>query len=47
VNGKKVNIPSYLVRVGDQIQVKEKSMKLNRLSKQSGRLHEGVPECSK
>ncbi|MCD6153097.1 MAG: 30S ribosomal protein S4 [Syntrophobacterales bacterium] len=31
VNGKKVNIPSYLLRVGDQIQVKEKSKKVNRI----------------
>lgn len=28
VNGKKVNIPSYLVKVGDAIQVKEKSRKV-------------------
>jgi small subunit ribosomal protein S4 len=28
VNGSKVNIPSYLVKVGDTIQVKEKSRKI-------------------
>ncbi len=28
VNGKKVNIPSYLVKVGDSINVKEKSRKV-------------------
>jgi len=31
VNGKKVNIPSYLVEVGDEIQVVEKSRKLTRI----------------
>ncbi len=30
VNGKKVNIPSYLVRVGDVIEVKEKSLSIQR-----------------
>jgi small subunit ribosomal protein S4 len=30
VNGKKVNIPSYLVRVGDVIEVKEKSRSTTR-----------------
>jgi small subunit ribosomal protein S4 len=28
INGKKMNIPSYLVKVGDVIQVREKSQKL-------------------
>jgi small subunit ribosomal protein S4 len=32
VNGKKVNIPSYQVRVGDKITVKEKSRKVNRIN---------------
>ncbi len=32
VNGKKVNIPSYLVTVGDAIQVKEKSRTVGRIS---------------
>ncbi|MBN1829182.1 MAG: 30S ribosomal protein S4 [Deltaproteobacteria bacterium] len=31
VNGRKVNIPSYLVRVGDAIQVKEKSRSMTRI----------------
>lgn len=31
VNGKKVNIPSYLVRVGDEIAVKESSLKSEKL----------------
>ena len=29
VNGKKVNIPSYIVKAGDVIKVKEKSQKLS------------------
>ncbi|MBR1757000.1 MAG: 30S ribosomal protein S4, partial [Alphaproteobacteria bacterium] len=29
VNGKKVNIPSYMVKVGDVIEVREKSKKLS------------------
>lgn len=32
VNGKKVNIPSYQVRVGDKISVKERSRKVARIS---------------
>ena len=31
VNGKKVNIPSYLVRVGDVIEVREKSRKITKV----------------
>jgi small subunit ribosomal protein S4 len=31
VNGKKVNVPSYLVTVGDQIRVKEKGRKVSRI----------------
>jgi small subunit ribosomal protein S4 len=31
VNGKKVNIPSYLIKVGDTIQVKEKSRTVGRI----------------
>jgi small subunit ribosomal protein S4 len=31
VNGKRVNIPSYLVTVGDQIRVKEKGRKVSRI----------------
>jgi small subunit ribosomal protein S4 len=32
VNGKKVNIPSYLVKVGDEISVKEKSRSIIRVT---------------
>jgi small subunit ribosomal protein S4 len=32
VNGKKVNIPSFLVKVGDAIEVKEKSKKVTAIS---------------
>jgi small subunit ribosomal protein S4 len=31
VNGRKVNIPSYMVRVGDEVQVREKSRKMSRI----------------
>jgi small subunit ribosomal protein S4 len=31
VNGKKVNVPSYLVTVGDQIRLKEKGRKVSRI----------------
>jgi small subunit ribosomal protein S4 len=32
INGKKVNIPSYLVRPGDEVTVKEKSRKVTRIT---------------
>jgi small subunit ribosomal protein S4 len=32
VNGKKVNVPSFLVKVGDAIEVKEKSKKITAIS---------------
>jgi small subunit ribosomal protein S4 len=32
VNGKKVNIPSFLVKVGDSIEVKEKSRKISAIA---------------
>jgi len=32
VNGKKVNIPSYLTKAGDVIEVKEKSKKIQAIS---------------
>ncbi len=32
INGKKVNIPSYLVRIGDEVTVKEKSRKVTRIT---------------
>ncbi len=38
VNGKKVNIPSYLVKVGDVITIKEKSRKLYPILKSMGKL---------
>lgn len=31
LNGKKVNIPSFMVRIGDQIQVREKSRKIQKV----------------
>jgi small subunit ribosomal protein S4 len=31
VNGKKVNIPSYLVKIGDVVEVREKSRKIQAL----------------
>lgn len=31
VNGRKVNIPSYMVRVGDEVQIREKSRKMSRI----------------
>src|SRR5579884_4290096 len=36
VNGKKVNIPSYLVRTGDVVAVREKSRKVNRIVESMG-----------
>jgi small subunit ribosomal protein S4 len=45
VNGKKVNIPSYTVRVGDVISVKEKSRQATRvLSALEGVQRRGVPD---
>jgi small subunit ribosomal protein S4 len=45
VNGKKVNIPSYTVRVGDQISVKEASRQMARvLSAMEGSQRRGVPD---
>lgn len=38
VNGKKVNIPSYLVRVGDVIEVREKSRKVTKVSEAMGKV---------
>ncbi len=39
VNGKKVNIPSYLVSSGDEIQVKDKSKKLAGVHESMKRVH--------
>jgi small subunit ribosomal protein S4 len=45
VNGKKVNIPSYTVRAGDVISVKEPSRQMGRvLSAMEGAQRRGVPE---
>jgi small subunit ribosomal protein S4 len=45
VNGKKVNIPSYSVRLGDVISIREKSRQMGRvLSALDGALRRGVPE---
>jgi small subunit ribosomal protein S4 len=45
VNGKRVNIPSYLVRVGDEISVKEESRQMARvLTAMEGAQRRGVPE---
>ena len=45
VNGKRVNIPSYLVRVGDVISLREGSRQMERvLSALEGAQRRGVPE---
>ena len=45
VNGRKVNIPSYTVRVGDVISVKEPSRQMTRvLSAMEGSQRRGVPD---
>ncbi|TMB74618.1 MAG: 30S ribosomal protein S4 [Deltaproteobacteria bacterium] len=45
VNGKRVNIPSYFVRVGDVVSVKEQSRQMTRvLSAMEGSQRRGVPE---
>lgn len=45
VNGKKVNIPSYVVRVGDVVSVREKSRQLGHvLSAMEGSQRRGVPD---
>ena len=45
VNGKRVNIPSYLVRAGDVVAVKEQSRQIGRvLSAMEGSQRRGVPE---
>jgi small subunit ribosomal protein S4 len=45
VNGKRVNIPSYVVRVGDEVSVKEESRQMARiLSAMEGAQRRGVPE---
>src|SRR5215468_11164029 len=45
VNGKRVNIPSYLVRTGDVVAVPEKSRKVNRIVESLGAVdRRGVPQ---
>jgi small subunit ribosomal protein S4 len=45
VNGKKVNIPSYTVRVGDQVSVKEPSRQIGRVqSAMEGAQRRGIPD---
>src|SRR5262249_5652448 len=45
VNGRKVNIPSYLVRIGDAIEVKESSRKIGRIVDSLGAVERrGVPQ---
>jgi small subunit ribosomal protein S4 len=45
INGKRVNIPSYLVRAGDQIEVRDKSRKINRIVDSIGAVdRRGVPQ---
>jgi small subunit ribosomal protein S4 len=45
VNGKRVNIPSYVIRVGDEVSVKEDSRQMARvLTAMEGAQRRGVPE---
>jgi small subunit ribosomal protein S4 len=45
VNGKKVNIPSYTVRVGDVVSIKESSRQLGRVqSAMEGAQRRGIPD---
>ena len=45
VNGKKVNVPSYLIRAGDVLTVREKSRKIARISESLAlALRRGVPD---
>lgn len=44
VNGRKVNIPSYLVRIGDAIELREKSRKIVRINEAlDGVMRRGIP----
>ena len=44
VNGRKVNIPSYLVRVGDAVALREKSQKIVRINEAlDGVMRRGIP----
>jgi small subunit ribosomal protein S4 len=45
INGKRVNIPSYLVRTGDVVAVAEKSQKIKRIGESLGAIdRRGVPQ---
>ena len=45
VNGKRVNIPSYLVRTGDVVDVRERSKKVKRIEESIGAIdRRGVPK---
>jgi small subunit ribosomal protein S4 len=45
VNGKKVNIPSYLVSIGDSIEVREKSRKIQAISdSMDAVVRRGIPQ---
>jgi small subunit ribosomal protein S4 len=45
INGKRINIPSYLVRSGDIVTVREKSRKINRIVESVGAVdRRGVPQ---
>jgi small subunit ribosomal protein S4 len=45
INGKKVNIPSYLIRIGDVVEVREKSRKIQSLeSALDAVVRRGIPQ---
>jgi len=45
VNGKKVNIPSFLIKIGDVVEVKEKSRNLNAIAESlEASVRRGVPQ---
>jgi small subunit ribosomal protein S4 len=45
VNGKKVNIPSFLIKIGDVVEVKEKSRNLNAIAESlDAAVRRGVPQ---
>jgi small subunit ribosomal protein S4 len=45
VNGKKVNIPSYLVGIGDSIELREKSLKIAAISdSMEAVVRRGIPQ---
>jgi len=45
INGKKVNIPSYLIKVGDVVEVREKSRKIQALEDALGAVvRRGIPQ---